>query len=313
MKKLLVILSLLLFASNLAIAGKKDPVGVLFQVNGKIQYTKNGKKWKKVRRTKFLFSGYQVKSGPNSSAKITIKDTGKNFDLHPDSIVTVSNNKLVANQGAVTPAEDSGKLMTGLMKKFTKSQSYTTVRRSHKKKDVKISAVRNITLSEKYPHMAWNNLGPDYSYRLSVGDKTYSVLATDDMIVRARVEPFSGTQSFKITAMKDGSAVVTLKQYKSRGKYRDHTATWLSGNARLEMDKTISDIQETYGENSFMMGSYFERQDMWVASMDQYRQYLQEYPDEIEMTPYLFRVYKKLKLDSVYKKELEQWKQAMIE
>ena len=79
------------------------------------------------------------------------------------------------------------------------------------------------------------------------------------------------------------------------------------------MDKTINDIQETYGENSFMMGSYFEKQDMWVASMDQYKQYLKESPDEIEMTPYLFRVYKKLKLDGVYKKELEQWKQAMIE
>ena len=38
-----------------------------------------------------------------------------------------------------------------------------------------------------------------------------------------------------------------------------------------------------------------------------------ENPDDIEMTPYLFRVYKKLKLNKLYKKELEEWTQAMAE
>jgi magnetotaxis MtxA-like protein len=313
MKKLLVILSLCLFISSMAIAGKKDPVGVLFQVKGKVEYTKNGKKWKKVRRTKFLFSGYQVKTGPDSTVRITIKETGKNFDLHPDSMVAVNNGVLAVNKGTMTPAAASGALMSGLMKKFNKSQSYTTVRRSHKKSDIKISSVREVTISNSYPYMAWDNIGNEYSYKLTVGEKSYDISATDDAVVRARVEPFEGTKAYKITALKDGNAVVTLKPYKSRGQYKDHKITWLSGDDKMEVEKTISDIQSTYGENSFMMGSYFEKKDMWVASMDQYQQYLQEFPDEIEMTPYLFRVYKKLKLNSVYKKELEQWKQAMIE
>ena len=313
MKKLLVILSLCLFVSNLAIAGKKDPVGVLFQVKGKVEYTKNGRKWKKVRRTKFLFSGYQVKSGPDSSAKITIKETGENFDLHPNSVVTVDNKKLIAKAGSLTSAEASGKLMTGLMKKFTKSQSYTTVRRSHKKKNIKINAVRDVTVSEKFPFMAWNNLGPEYSYQLVIGEKSYDVPATEAMVVRSRVDRFDGTQEYKISALKDGAVVVTLKPYKSRGEHKNHTVTWLTGNEEMELNRAINSIQETYGENSFMMGSYFEKKDMWVASMDQYQQYLKEFPDEIEMTPYLFRVYKKLKLDGIYKKELERWKQAMIE
>jgi hypothetical protein len=313
MRKLLLILSLCLFVSSMAIAGKKDPVGVLFQVKGKVEYTKNGTKWKKVRRNKFLFSGYQVRTGPDSSAKLTIKDTGENYDLHADSLIDIGKNKATAKQGSVTSAAASGKLMSGLMKKFNKSQSYTTVRRSHKKKDVKIVAVRNITFSDNYPHMVWNNIGSEFNYKLTVGDKTYDVPATSDMVVRTKVEHFGGVQIFKITAMKDGNAIVTLKPYKSKGKYKDHTATWLNDTNKIEVDKTISDIQETYGDNSFMMGSYFEKQDMWVASMDQYKQYLKESPDEIEMTPYLFRVYKKLKLDGVYKKELEEWKQAMIE
>jgi hypothetical protein len=313
MKKLLVILSLFLFVGSTAIAGSNDPVGVLFQVKGQVEYTKDGKQWKKVRRTKFLFSGYQVKSGPDGTAKISIKDTGKNFDIQPNSVVVVGANDLTSTSGAVTAAADSGKLMSGLIKKFDKSQSYTTVRRSHAKKDIKIDAVRSVSLSDNYPYLAWDNLGSEYSYRLTVGSQVYNVPATDEMIVRAKVEPFAGTQVFKITAMKDGNPVVALEPYKSEGKLNDHTVTWLSGNDKLEMDKTIADIQETYGENSFMMGSYFEKQDMWVASMDQYKQYLQESPDEIEMTPYLFRVYKKLKLETAYKKELEMWKQAMIE
>lgn len=313
MKKLLIIISVCLFVSNLAIAGKRDPVGVLFQVKGNVEYTKNGKKWRNVRRTKFLFSGYQVKSGPDSTAKITIKETGKNFVLHPNSVLKVDNDKLIAAQGSVTPAETSDALMSGLMKKFNKSQSYTTVRRSHTKRTVKINAVREITISDRYPHLAWNSLGKDYSYQLTVGDKTYEVPATEELIVRAGIEPFEGTKSFKISALKDGKVVATADKYKSRGKYYEHKVTWLSDNTETEMKKAINDIQATYGENSFMLGSYFEKQDMWVASMDQYKQYLNEYPDEIEMTPYLFRVYKKLKLDDVYKKELEQWKAAMIE
>ena len=297
----------------MAIAGNKDPIGVLSQVKGTIEYTKDGKNWKKVRRTKFLFDGYQVKSGPDSTAKITVKETGENFELHPNSVIDINSDKLAAKEGSITAAAASGALMTGLMKKFTKSQSYTTVRRSHKKKDIKMDAVRELTLSDSYPYMAWNNLGSEYTYQLTVGDKTYAVPATGDLIVRARVEPFQGSQVFKISALKDGNAVVTLEPYKSRGKLNDHVVTWLSGTNKMEMEKTIKDIQEAYGENSFMMGSYFEKQDMWVASMEQYQQYLKENPDEIEMTPYLFRVYKKLKLDDVYNKELEAWKQAMIE
>lgn len=297
----------------MAIAGNKDPIGVLSQVKGTIEYTKDGKNWKKVRRTKFLFDGYQVKSGPDSTAKITVKETGDNFELHPNSVIDINSDKLAAKEGSITASAASGALMTGLMKKFTKSQSYTTVRRSHKKKDIKIDAVRELTLSDSYPYMAWNNIGSEYTYQLTVGDKTYDVPATGDLIVRVRVEPFQGSQVFKISALKDGNAVVTLEPYKSRGKLNDHVVTWLSGTNKMEMEKTIKDIQEAYGENSFMMGSYFEKQDMWVASMEQYQQYLKENPDEIEMTPYLFRVYKKLKLDDVYNKELEAWKQAMIE
>ena len=92
-----------------------------------------------------------------------------------------------------------------------------------------------------------------------------------------------------------------------------HSASWMSTSERDRFQNDVKNIQETYGEISFMLGSFFEKQDMWVAAMDQYREYLKENPEEIEMSPYLFRVYKKLRLDKIYKQELASWKKAMQE
>jgi len=312
MKKLLIIISLCIFVAGPLHAGKRDPIGVLFQVKGKVEYTKNGRKWKKVRRNKFLFAGYQIRTGPNGSGKITIKSTGKNFEINPNSIIVVSKKKLNAKKGTISATEASDKLMSGLMKRFTKSQSYTTVRRSHKKKRIKIDAVRKMTLSNDHPYIVWENINKGYNYELMVGNNKYNIPASNDKIVRYKVEPFTGEQIFKITVLKNGKKVVALKKYKSKGEKKDHTVEWLQ-NDEDKFQEKVNSIQETYGENSFMLGTYFEEKGMWVASMDQYKQYLQENPDEIEMTPYLFRVYKKLKLNKIYKKELEKYKAALLE
>ncbi|MCP4749599.1 MAG: hypothetical protein GY866_01780 [Proteobacteria bacterium] len=313
MKKLILILSLCIFVGGMVYAGKRDPVGVLFQVKGKVEYTKNGTKWKKVRRNKFLFDGYVIRTGPAGSGKVTMKESGKNTEIGPNSVVKVTKKGLKAQSGSLTASQSSGKLMSGLMKKFTKSQSYTTVRRSHKKSAIKLDAVREIALTDDHPYLVWDNLGSKYQYTLTLGDKTYNVPASKGDIVRVKVKPFAGEQDYKITALKNGNAVVALKPYKSRGQKKNHTAVWLNSSKKLEIQDSVRDIQETYGENSFMLGSFYEKQEMWVASMDQYKQYLQENPDEIEMTPYLFRVYKKLKLKDTYKRELEEWKKAMME
>jgi hypothetical protein len=313
MKKLILSLIVCLMATATLFAQQTDPVAVLFQVKGKVEYTKDGQNWMRVRRSKFLFSDYQVRSGPDGSGKVTIKESGENFDLVPNSLVNVTKDGLVADKGAVVAGEDSGRLVSGLMQRFSKSQSYTTVRRSHSQPDIKIDAVRSISLTDRYPDIVWENLGDEYSYQVSVGDENYHVPATKDDYVRLTVKPFTGEAVLKITAMKNGNPVVSLQPFRSRGQEAFHTVKWLCDSEKEEIDKTISELQASYGEDSFMLGSYFEKQDMWVASMDQYRRYLSEYPDEIEMTPYLFRVYQRLRLDNLYRQELEVWKAAMME
>ena len=313
MKKLLLLFIVFFFSVGGSVAASKDPVGVLYQVKGQVEYTKNGKQWKKVRRNKFLFVGYQVRTGPGGSGKVTIQATGEGLELAPNSIIEVTKKGLKAQKGEISGAESSSKLMQGLMKKFTRSQSYTTVRRSHEKKTHELSAARELALTNDYPNLVWANIGSEYSYRLTLGDKVYQVPATADDLIRVKIAPFEGTKTYKIDALKDGNVAVSLEPYNKRGQPTMHTASWMSASESDRFKSDVKNIQETYGEISFILGSFFEKQDMWVAAMDQYREYLKENPEEIEMSPYLFRVYKKLSLEKIYKEELAAWKKAMQE
>ncbi len=311
--RFIAIISVLLFAAGSVYAGKKDPVAVLFQVKGKIEYTKNGKKWRKVRRNKFLFAGYQVRSMENSSGKITVKTTGKNLTLDPNTVLEITTNDVKVLKGNVGQAEKTNRLVSGLVKKFSKSQSYTTVRRAANTGELKLNAVRDVVISNNYPFMVWDNLDNSYSYKLMIGDKVYEIAASDSEYVRAKIDSFAGKKEFKIIAIQNGAEIAELQPYKSRGELKNHTVSWLSSDQQQELDKIVTELAQEYGEDTFILGTYYEKQDMWVAAMDQYRKYLADNPDDIEMTPYLFRVYKKLKLDGIYKKELEAWNLAMAE
>ena len=228
MKNLILLFSIVFLAVGTLYAGSKDPVGVLFQVKGKVEYTKNGKKWKKVRRNKFLFAGYQVRTGPKGSGKVTIQSTGESLKLSPDSIISVTKAGLKSQQGSISTAESSSKLMSGLMKKFTRSQSYTTVRRSAKKSSLKMTAARSVTLADEHPYLVWANIGNGYSYKLTIGDQEYQAAASTDDVVRVKIDPFEGERTYKIDAIKDGKTAVSLKPFKKRGKETAHTVRWIS-------------------------------------------------------------------------------------
>lgn len=311
--RFLVLFSALALAISAAYAGTRDPVGVLFQTKGQVEYSKDGKKWRNVRRTKFLFTGYQVRTGADGSGKITIQETGKNMEVGPDTVLNVTSDGIKPINGKIEDVEESGQLISGLMKIFTKSQAYTTVRRSHKKKETKIEMARTLKLNEEHPDVVWENLGEKYHYQLIVGDQKIEVPATDSDVVRTKVAPFTGEKKVMIKVL-DGDEVVTeLKPYKSRGEEKHHTLIWLDQDKKDDYQQTVKKIEEMYGQDSFLLGSYYENQDMWVAAMDLYKKYLDENPEEVEMAPYLFRVYKKLQLDEVYKEELAEWKLATMD
>lgn len=313
MKKSILITLIGLLVTNLSIAASKDPVAVLFQVKGKVEYTKNGVRWKKVRRNKFLFEGYKVRSDESGSGIISNRITGKDSVLGPNTLVLVKKSGLEILKGGLADYEKTNTLVTGLMSRFTRSQRYTTVRRNSEPGNQQIEIARHIVLTDDYPYLVWENIDEAYSYQLWIGDDHYQIGPSEKSVVRVKINPFEGTKAIKIKAFKNDKEILELKPFQKNGSTDYHTAHWMSESENQDFQNSIRSIQSTYPDNMFMLGSFFEREKMWSAAMDQYKKYLEDNPDEIEMTPYLFRVYKVLKLKKIYNTELVAWTQAMKE
>jgi len=307
------IFTLVIFALNVSQAAVRDPAAVLFKVEGSVQYQKPGKKWKKARRNKFLFAGYQVRTGADGSGMITVKKTGETVKVGANALVEITSTGLETKKGEVLAAPKSSVLAGALMKKFKKAQSYTTVRRAKRSTDVSIDAARDFILSKTYPEIAWENSGSDYSYRIKIGEDTYDVPATRGSVVRVKINSFAGSKKLKIDVIKDNETIISLKPYRRRGKEKDHTVSWLSEEKEAKLKTAISDVKKAYPGNAFMLGSLFDSHKMWVAAMDYFKAYLDENPDEVEMTPYLFKVYKRLMFADLYLRELAKWNKAMSE
>jgi hypothetical protein len=313
-QKFLTISSILLFMlAPFSFAGSKDPVAILSQAEGKVEYSKDGKEWKEVKRNKFLFPGTMIRTGGDGKGKVTNKISGDSFDLGGDTEFSVDDKGINTKKGKLAKAEASSQLAANLMKKFDNSQSYTTVRRSHSVKEIKIDAARELVVYSNFPYVVWESVGSEYNYKLIVGKKTYDVAASKDDIIRAKIDGFTGTQTYRIDVYKGSKKEMEMEPFKQKGETAERTITWLEGAEQKKVDDSIAALQQEYPDNLFMMGNYYEDQGLYVAAMDQYRKYLKDNPDEVEMAPYLFRVYKKLKLEKVYKTELEAYKAQLLE
>lgn len=313
MKRFILISSICFFIVTILLASTEDPVAVLFQVKGKVEYSKNGSKWKKVRRNKYLFDGYQIRSAEDGSGRITNRKSGKELWLKPNTMLKVTSSGVQKQTGELVERGRSSQLLTSLIRKFSRSQSYTTVRRSARSDDGEMAIVRHLVLTDQYPDLVWENIDPQVEYKLYIGNDEYSVPKSKKDVIRVRIQPFESIKEVFIEAIKENQISTELKPYQYRGYPKKHTVQWMAKDDQVKFEQAIQTINGDYPENSFLLGSFFEREEMWVAAMDQYQKYLAENPDDIEMTPYLFRVYKKLKLQKVYNRELRLWTQAMKE
>lgn len=311
--KLVGIFVLLVFISDVAQAAVRDPVAVLFKAEGSVTYQRPGKQWKKARRNKFLFAGYQVRTGADGSGLITIEKTGETVKIDGNVLVEITEAGLSTKQGGVSETSKPGVLTSALMKKFKKAQAYTTVRRARRDTDASIDAAREFILSKTQPEIVWENSGKAYRYRVKIGNDVYDVPATEKPVVRVKINSFVGSRKLEIDVIKGKETVISLKPYRRRGKDMDHMVFFLTEEKESELKKAISEIQTTYPDNAFMLGGLFDDYEMWVAAMDSYKSYLDENPDEIEMTPYLFKTYRRLMFTDLYIDELAEWNKAMAE
>jgi hypothetical protein len=271
------------------------PVAKLVQVEGVVEYSRNGETWRPVRRTKYLFSGYQIKTGADGGGKLINQHTGMAQSLGANSEIQVLEADISLVSGTLSkPVAETSSIFEGLSNKFATAQRYTTVRRSVHKPgeaecDNKVRTIRKVSVSSNYPDLVWRNACPEYSYNLIIDGNTHSIAANanDEMIRFTVAGVEAGEHSYRVEVMdKDGTVYIPKK---------DSTFTWMDDKA----EKKIMDSLSRTEDDAFLASDVLESQNMYVAAMDTYRSYFSENPDDNDMRPLLIKAYQELKLSNL--------------
>jgi hypothetical protein len=279
-------------------AAAKEPVAKLVQVEGKVQYSRNGMSWRDVRKTKYLFPGYRIKTGRTGSGKLISQLDGKSQKLGPNSEIEVKVGKIVRVAGSLSqPEEESTSIWQGLLNKFAKAQRYTTVRRGtnmgEQACDTKVRTIKSLAVSDSHPDLVWRNACPEYSYRLVIDGKSQDIpaQATAEMI-RVPVGSLKvGAHSYRVEVIDNDGAVFVPR--------KDSEFKVLSSR---EEKKILGQLKKM-GDDIFVQTDYLEGEELFVAAMDVYRQYFSENPDDNDMRPLLIKSYQDLKLSNLRKSE----------
>ncbi|MBF0454664.1 MAG: hypothetical protein HQL72_07570 [Magnetococcales bacterium] len=287
---------------------KSPPVAMLTQVKGKIEYSKDGQKWKKIRRNKFLFEGYTVRTGDDGSAKLVNQITNMSRDVGPNTEFKISSKGGELVSGILSkPMQASGDLVASLNKRFAKAQRYTTVRRSvNKKKKLKLNTIKEVTLSAAHPDLVWEGMGSDIAYRLTIDGTSYDVPAVNGSMVRFSVPTLSsGDHEYTVELVKDGETVYSPK--------KSHIIKWMDGNHLAAFNQGLASVKSAAPGDDFLLANYLEEKGMTVAAMDMYRKYFTENADDIDMYPMLIKSYHDLKLKDMKKAEAVKYNQMLEE
>ena len=293
---------------------KKIPLGMLVEIKGKIEYSKNGKRWKKVRRNKFVYKDYIVKVSAESSVKYLNQETNETTQLTANSKVKVTPEGLQALEGNLGETDAGGGLLSGLSKQFKKTQKYTTVRRSVHKEGIHLKLSTN-TVSKEFSELAWETAGSEYAYKLHIGKQdrktkewtdsaVYDVPATSGEIVRTKIKPISKKQKYFVEVL-DGNGGVAFTSEPANLKV-------LSGKKLAKFNKQKDEIQKL-DESGFLYAGLLKDNGLLVPSLDKYHQFFAENADDEdinELRPFIIEVYSKLRLAKLKSAELKKYESA---
>ena len=301
-------MSVLLGFSSAALA-KEPPVAKLVQVNGNVEYSRNGTTWRLIRRTKYLFSGYQIRTGDKSTGKLINQLTGESQDLDSNSLIKVGEAGIELISGNLSePKQESGTIFEGLSNKFAKVQRYTTVRRSvvsgpSDSCDSKVRTIRSLSLSASHPDLVWRNACPELSYKLIIDGQSVEIAAesTSEMIRYKVSDVEEGEHSYRVEVLdKDGTVYIPR---------RDSVFTWVGQKEEMAI---LSELKKA-GDDVFVAADVLEANNMTVAAMDAYRAYFQENPDDNDMRPLLIGSYNDLKLSNLKDSEARLYNASLEE
>ena len=304
MKTKLIIMSIIcLFFISIqpVMASLKPPAFLLIKAEGTVEYCKSQNKWKRIRRNKFIFDNYQIRTSQNSSCQLIDENDQKSYIMHENSQIKVKNKKIVSIKGKLSEGQKPGHFENYWEKKFTKVQEYTAALRTKMNKNIKL-IIKDMVLSNDFPEIVWENKGSEYSYRLHINNKIYQVSGVEGPVVRyipKRLPP--GQYLYHIEVIDEFDDIICASEKKSK-------LIWLSETKSQQILNRIHEI-DTQLNNSFIIANYLEDKGLNVPALDYYKRYFSNNPNENEMRPYLINIYRKLGLKSLRNSECKRYKQ----
>lgn len=297
----------LFLGMSVSVVAKEPPVAKLVQVVGSVEYSRNGTTWRKVRRTKYLFAGYHIKTAKNSSGKLISQKNGMVQTLGANSQIEVHKDKIQLIAGSLSePKAQSGSIFQGLSNKFARAQRYTTVRRGVTKEapcNPKVRTIRKVTLSSEHPDLVWRNACPEYSYRLVIDDRSINVPAqsTAEMIRYKVRDVKPGDHTYRVEVL-DIDGVVYIPR-------KDSAFSVMSKSE----EKKLKSQTKALTDDVFVLTDVLEANGMFVAAMDAYREHFLENPDDNDMRPLLIKSYNDLKLSNLKDSEARLYNASLEE
>lgn len=297
----------LFLGMSVSVVAKEPPVAKLVQVVGSVEYSRNGTTWRKVRRTKYLFAGYHIKTAKNSSGKLISQKNGMVQTLGANSQIEVHKDKIQLIAGSLSePKAQSGSIFQGLSNKFARAQRYTTVRRGVTKEapcNPKVRTIRKVTLSAEHPDLVWRNACPEYSYRLVIDDRSINVPAqsTAEMIRYKVSDVKPGDHTYRVEVL-DIDGVVYIPR-------KDSAFSVMSKSE----EKKLKSQTKALTDDVFVLTDVLEANGMFVAAMDAYREHFLENPDDNDMRPLLIKSYNDLKLSNLKDSEARLYNASLEE
>jgi len=305
-----VIVGILVALVGMEVSAKEPPVAKLVQIEGEVEYSRNGTRWSPVRRTKYLFAGYQVRTGEDGGGKLINQASGDSQALGANSLIEIAAEGATVIAGSLSePKEEEVSLFQSLMNKFAKAQRYTTVRRSVNKGDEplcdsKVRTIRDVTVSQAHADLVWRNACPEFSYRLIINDSDpieVPAQSTSEMIRYSVAHAGVGEHTYHVEVLdKDGTIYIPRKQ----SKFTVMPA---------EEEEEVMNLLEQVGDDIFLETNILEEKGMYVAAMDAYREYFQQNPDDNDMRPLLIQSYQDLKLSNLRESEARLYNAALEE
>lgn len=276
---------------------ENTPVVMIVEAKGTVLYSPDGQTWKEVYRNKFLFENWRVKTGKNGTCMLLNKNTEMLESVDNDTELQVSGKGTKILRGRILESKSAKDLAGYFKRKFIDVQKYAGASRYAKTPDkITLSLAQEITLSEDYPEMAWENTGERYDYQLVVGEKMFQAPGSEGNVIRFQLTGMiPGRFNYAVRVLFDGEII-----YATREKNK---LTWLSNSERNAIDRQKMDILKIAPDNGFLMGLFLDEKGLKIGAMDQFKKFLIENPNSNETRLFLIKVLNELKLEKAAKME----------